>query len=131
MKLDVRDVSVQNFDISVALIDVIGAHPGKIASGALMALVFGSTKFFVPSGQTFFITSAIHGNTNTGGDYVGPMLPLAVPDGLHQTVDISTVNVEFLSVDPGGLTSRCVYHYSITNNNPFGVTVRLDKFFDG
>jgi len=95
-----------------------------------MAFVIGSTKFFLPSGSTFFITSAINGNPNTGGDYVGPLLPLAVPDGLHHSVDISTVKIEFLSTDPGGLTSRCVYHYSITNNNAFGVTVRLDKFFN-
>ena len=96
-----------------------------------MALVIGSTLFFLSSGQTFFITSAINGNTSTGGDYVGPLVAIAVPSALHQSVDISTVKVEFLSRDSNGLTSRCVYHYSITNNNGFGVTVRLDKFFDG
>jgi hypothetical protein len=96
-----------------------------------MSLVFGSTHFFLQPGQSLDIISAINGNTTSGGDYVGPLLPLAVPDGLHQSVDISTTKVEFLSRNPNGLTSQCLYHYSIANNNSFGVSVRLDKFFNG
>ena len=96
-----------------------------------MSLVYGSTHFFIPSGQNWSFTSAINGNTGTGGDYVGPLVALAVPDGLNQSVEITTTRVEFLSRNSDGLTSQCVYHYSVTNNNPFGVTIRLDKFFDG
>jgi hypothetical protein len=95
-----------------------------------MSLVYGVTHFFLAPGQTLNIISAINGTTTNGGDYVGPLLPLAVPDGLNQTVDISTVSVEFLSRNPDGFTSQCIYHYSITNNNAFGVTARLDKFFN-
>jgi len=95
-----------------------------------MSLVTGVTHFFLQPGQTLDIISAINGDTTNGGEYVGPLLPLAVPDGLNQTVDISTVSVEFLSRNPDGLTSPCIYHYSITNNNSLGVSVRLDKFFN-
>jgi len=96
-----------------------------------MSLVYGSTHFFIPSGQTWGFTSAINGDTTNGGDYVGPLVALGVPDDLHQSVDVTTTKVEFLSRNSDGLTSQCVYHYSVTNNNSFGVTLRLDKFYDG
>jgi hypothetical protein len=88
-----------------------------------MSLVYGSTHFFIPSGQTWGFTSAINGDTTNGGDYVGPLVALGVP--------VTTTRVEFLSRNSDGLTSQCVYHYSVTNNNSFGVTLRLDKFYDG
>lgn len=96
-----------------------------------MSLAYGSTMFFIPAGQTFGFTSAINGNTSSGGDYVGPLVVVGVPSALHQAVSITTTNVRFLSHNNDGLTSQAVYDYAVTNPNAFGVTVRLDKFYDG
>jgi hypothetical protein len=96
-----------------------------------MALVYGSTHFVINAGQTFNIITAFNGNLQSGGDYVGPMVAIAVPDANNQSVDISTTKVEFLSQNSDGLTSQCLYHYSFTNQNSFAVSLRLDKFFDG
>jgi len=96
-----------------------------------MSFIYDSTHFFLGSGQTPNIVSAINGNTTNGGDYMGPLVALAVPDDLNQSLDISTVKIEFLSRNPDGFTSQCLYEYSDSNNNPFGVSFRLDKMFDG
>lgn len=96
-----------------------------------MSMVYGNTKFFIPAGQTWSFTSAINGDTTNGGDYVGPLVAVGVPDDLQQAVTITTTNFRAISRDPNGLTSRTVYDYSVTNNNPFAVTIRLDKFFNG
>jgi hypothetical protein len=96
-----------------------------------MSLVYGNTKFFIPSGQTWNFTSAINGDTTNGGDYVGPLVAAGIPDSLQQEVAITPTNPRFISRNPDGLTSQTVYDYSVTNNNAFPVTIRLDKFFDG
>jgi hypothetical protein len=96
-----------------------------------MSFIYGGTHFFLDSGNTINIVSAINGDTTNGGDYVGPLVALAVPDDLHQSVDISTVKIEFVSRNSDGLSSQCLYEYSVSNNNPFGVSFRLDKMFDG
>jgi hypothetical protein len=96
-----------------------------------MSLVYGSTKFFIPAGQTWGFTSAFNGDTTNGGDYVGPMVAVGVTDDLQQEVTITPTNVRFISRNSDGLTSQAVYDYSVTNQNTFGVVIRLDKFFDG
>lgn len=96
-----------------------------------MSLVTGSVKFFIAAGQTFSFTSAINGDTVSGGDYVGPLVAVGVTDGLEQEVIITTTNVRFISRNSDGLTSQAVYDYSVTNPNGFGVVIRLDKFFNG
>ena len=37
----------------------------------------------------------------------------------------------FISRDSDGLSSQTVYDYSVTNQNSFGVVIRVDKFFNG
>jgi hypothetical protein len=96
-----------------------------------MAVVTGNTLFFIPAGQTWGFTSAINGDTTSGGDYVGPLVAVGIPSHLRQEVTITPTNARILSRDENGLTSRTVYDYSVSNNNAFGVTIRLDKFFDG
>lgn len=96
-----------------------------------MSIVYGTTKFFIPAGQTWGFSSAINGNPTNGGDYVGPLVAVGIPDDLQQEVAITPTNARFISRDNNGLTSRTVYDYSVTNNNSFGVTIRFDKFFNG
>ena len=97
----------------------------------VMPLIYGSTKFFIPAGQTWNFTSAINGDPSNGGDYVGPLVAVGVADGLQQEVAITPTNVRFISRNSDGLTSQAVYDYSVTNGNTFGVLIRLDKFFNG
>jgi hypothetical protein len=96
-----------------------------------MSLAYGNTQFWIPAGQTWDFTSAINGDPTNGGDYVGLLVVVGVPDDLQQGVSITPTNVRFISRDDNGLTSRTVYDYSVTNNNPFPVMIRLDKFFNG
>lgn len=96
-----------------------------------MSLVYGNTQFFIPAGQTWGFVSAINGDTTNGGDYVGPLVAAGIPAGLQQAVTITPTNPRFISRNPDGLTSQTVYDYSVTNNNAFPVTIRLDKFFNG
>ena len=49
----------------------------------VMSLIYGSTKFFIPAGQTWNFTSAINGDPTNGGDYVGPLIAVGVADGLQ------------------------------------------------
>lgn len=96
-----------------------------------MSVVYGSTMFFIPAGQTWRFTSAINGDTTNGGDYVGPLVAVGVPSDLQQAVSITPTNARFISRDSDGLSSQTVYDYSVTNQNSFGVVIRLDKFFNG
>ena len=96
-----------------------------------MTLVYGQTKFFIPGGQTWSFTSAINGDPTNGGDYVGPLVAVGVPDDLQEAVTITATNFRAISRDSNGFTSRTVYDYSVTNNNSFPVTIRLDKFYNG
>jgi hypothetical protein len=96
-----------------------------------MAVVYGNTKFFIRAGEAWNFTSAINGDPTNGGDYVGPLVAVGVPDGLQQAVTITPTNFRAVSRDNNGLSSRTVYDYSLTNNNSFPVTIRLDKFYNG
>lgn len=96
-----------------------------------MSIIIGNTKFFIPAGETWDFTSAVNGDLTNGGDYVGPLVAAGIPDGLQQKVTITPTNPRIISRNPDGLTSKMVYDYSVTNNNTFPVTIRVDKFFNG
>lgn len=95
-----------------------------------MSFVNGTTQFSIAPGATLSLVSAINGTTSSGGDYVGPLVAVAFPTKLNQSLKISTTAVKALHRDGNGLTSRVVYLYTVTNNNSFSVKFVVDKFFD-
>ena len=95
-----------------------------------MSSVTGTTHFTVAAGATFSLTTAFNGTTTHGGDYVGPMVAVPVPNPLKVSLKVSTTTVKFLHENDDGLTSTCIYLYTVTNTNSFSVKFRVDKFFD-
>jgi hypothetical protein len=95
-----------------------------------MSHLYGNKKFVIPAGDTWGFTTAINGTATNGGDYVGPLVAAAVPDGLQQGVTITPTNPRIISRNKDGFTSKTVYDYFVTNQNAFPVTIRIDFFYD-
>jgi hypothetical protein len=95
-----------------------------------MSHIYGNKKFSIPAGETWSFATAINGDATNGGEYVGPLVAAAVPDGLQQGVTITPTNPRFIKRNRDGFTSKTVYDYSVTNNNAFPVIIRIDVFFD-
>ncbi|WP_162794690.1 hypothetical protein [Nonomuraea lactucae] len=84
-----------------------------------MTVSYDSTDFFIA------------GNTTLGYQwryaneaYRGPIVLGAVPQLLNWAMNGSLGHVRFTSTNPDGLTSRCFYHFTVTNGNTVGLWFR-------
>jgi hypothetical protein len=91
-----------------------------------MELVFDTTNIGIAAGASLNLRVAFNGSLNSGGDYFGPVLADPTPFHNNQSLRISTLTSMKLSSDAGGLTSRTVYLFRVSNPNAFHVTFRLD-----
>ncbi|MFE1791883.1 hypothetical protein ACFW7J_26410 [Streptomyces sp. NPDC059525] len=62
--------------------------------------------------------------------YHGPNVIGAAPEALDQALNGSIGHVRFTARNPDGLTSRCFYHYTVTNGAGFGVSYRAHALSD-
>lgn len=95
-----------------------------------MSTAFNGTVFSVAAHSSISLEVAFNGNTTSGGDLVGPMAVAPQPTRLNQSVNVSTTSVKFLRRNSNGLTSQCIYLYTVTNRNAFHVSFVTEFFFD-
>ncbi len=95
-----------------------------------MSTAFNGTVFSVAAHSSISLEVAFNGNTTSGGDNMGPLVVAPLPTRLNQSVNVSTSSIKFLRRDSNGLTSRCIYLYTVTNRNSFNVSFVTDFFFD-
>jgi hypothetical protein len=86
--------------------------------------------FTVGPGSSILITAWINGESESGGEFHGPAVAAALATQLHQRLATSTVDVEFTARNDDGLSSKCFYHYTVTNNNSFPVSFVRNLFMD-
>ena len=82
-----------------------------------MALDYGTEVFILSAGQTIHLTTVFNSNDfKRGGDYLGPLVVAGATGNLsfHRVLTPSTVSLEFTGPQ-SGLSSFCLYHYSIKN----------------
>ncbi len=95
-----------------------------------MALDFGTDIFILHPGESINLTTVYNSNDfKKGGDYVGPLVVAGATGSLsfHRILTPSTVSLEFTG-HQSGLTSFCIYHYSIKNSSSQSATFTIHFF---
>jgi hypothetical protein len=92
-----------------------------------MTVILGNHFFVMPAGATWDFTTAINGQTTTGGDYKGPLVSAAFVTNVGQSAAITPTNPRYIGEDQ----SRVVYDYSVHNPNSDTIVFAIDKFFNG
>jgi hypothetical protein len=95
-----------------------------------MALDYGTDVFTLLPGESINLTTVFNSNDfKKGGDYLGPMVVAGATGsfGFHRVLTPSTVSLEFTGPQ-SGLTSFCLYHYSIKNNSAQSATFTIHFF---
>jgi hypothetical protein len=88
--------------------------------------IFDTTQFTLAAGATISLQMALNGNSQSGGDFFGPIVADPMPTKLGQSLRVSTVTTLRVSRDSGGLTSRTLYLFRVTNQNSFHVTFNME-----
>jgi hypothetical protein len=88
--------------------------------------IFDTTQFTIAAGATISLSLAFNGNTQSGGDYFGPIVADALATRVQQSLRVSTVRSMRVSRDSGGLTSHTIYLFRVTNQNSFHVTFNME-----
>jgi hypothetical protein len=103
-------------------------RPNGRGRTAMSDIVFSTQEFTIAAGATLPMQIAFNGSVAHGGDNVGPIVVNPNPVALMQSLHISTATTMRLRVDSGGLTSRTLYLFRVTNQNNFHVRFSLEAF---
>jgi hypothetical protein len=72
--------------------------------------------------------------TFSGNHYHGPIVVMPVSAVQGFSLDVTPASVTFLGPDPDdslGLTSLCIYNYTVTNPFNWGQVFQAQVFYDG
>jgi hypothetical protein len=95
-----------------------------------MALDYGTDVFSLQPGATIHLTTVFNSSDfKKGGDYLGPLVVAGAAGilGIHRVLTPSTVGVEFTGPQ-SGLSSFCLYHYSIKNDSAQAASFTIHFF---
>jgi hypothetical protein len=96
-----------------------------------MSISYGQDVFTLLPGQSINLDTIFNSSDfNAGGDYVGPLVVAGIALNLHETMTPSTVGVEFTKRNDDGLSSNCIYHYSIRNDSGDNAALKIHFFYN-
>ena len=95
-----------------------------------MTVTYMPDVYALDAGQSIQIGLWINGDEVNGGEYKGPMVVDGAPIEFGSAVTVSTNRVVFTVEDPSGLSSKCFYWYTFTNEGSNPVSFRIHSFYN-
>lgn len=95
-----------------------------------MTLYYGGEVFLLPPHGNMGILTTFGGNPDTGGDYHGPMVVIAVAvDNPNRLLVPTTVGV-IMKAQNDEFTTNAVYSFGIQNESEDSVSFKIHYFTD-